>query len=141
MDLIKHTLVEARGLKLHVAEIGTGISQIPNVSSHIVTYFFMADHVHYLLTGPKVVLFLHGFPEIWYTWRYQMNAVAAAGYRAIAIDFRGYGLSEQPAEPEKGNFMDLVDDVVALLDTLGINKVIIRVFLWFFNDANLAFFY
>ena len=57
-----------------------------------------------------------------------MNAVAAAGYRAIAIDFRGYGLSEQPAEPEKGNFMDLVDDVVALLDTLGINKVIIRVF-------------
>jgi len=60
-----------------------------------------------------------------------MNAVAAAGYRAIAIDFRGYGLSEQPAEPEKGNFMDLVDDVVALLDTLGINKVIIRVFVWF----------
>jgi pimeloyl-ACP methyl ester carboxylesterase len=130
MDLIKHTLVEVRGLKLHVAEIGTGISQIPNVSSHIVTYFFMADHVH-LSTGPQVVLFLHGFPEIWYTWRYQMNAVAAAGYRAIAIDFRGYGLSEQPAEPEKGNFMDLVDDVVALLDTLGINKVIIRVFVWF----------
>ncbi|KAJ6884956.1 hypothetical protein NC652_031836 [Populus alba x Populus x berolinensis] len=96
MELIKHTLVEVRGLKLHVAEIGT---------------------------GPKVVLFLHGFPEIWYTWRYQMKAVAAAGYRAIAIDFRGYGLSEQPAEPEKGNFMDLVDDVVALLDTLGINKV------------------
>lgn len=96
MELIKHTLVEVRGLKLHVAEIGT---------------------------GPKVVLFLHGFPEIWYTWRYQMKAVAAAGYRAIAIDFRGYGLSEQPAEPEKGNFMDLVDDVVALLDTCGINKV------------------
>ncbi|KAJ6878177.1 bifunctional epoxide hydrolase 2-like [Populus alba x Populus x berolinensis] len=96
MELIKHTLVEVRGLKLHAAEIGN---------------------------GPNVVLFLHGFPEIWYTWRYQMKAVAAAGYRAIAIDFRGYGLSEQPAEPEKGNFMDLVDDVVALLDTLGINKV------------------
>ncbi|ONI17391.1 hypothetical protein PRUPE_3G156400 [Prunus persica] len=45
------------------------------------------------------------------------------GYRAIAIDFRGYGLSEQPAEPEKGTFKDLADDVVALLDSLGINKV------------------
>ncbi|KAJ8768516.1 hypothetical protein K2173_022611 [Erythroxylum novogranatense] len=52
-----------------------------------------------------------------------MVAVANAGYKAIAIDYRGYGLSEQPAEPEKGKFMDLVDDVVALLDTLGISKV------------------
>ncbi|KAJ8749139.1 hypothetical protein K2173_013746 [Erythroxylum novogranatense] len=96
MEQIKHSHVDVRGLKLHVAEIGA---------------------------GPKAVLFLHGFPEIWYSWRHQMIAVAEAGYRAIAIDFRGYGLSEQPAEPEKGGFMDLVDDVVALLDTLGIAKV------------------
>ncbi|XP_038704256.1 bifunctional epoxide hydrolase 2-like [Tripterygium wilfordii] len=95
MEQIKHTHVEVRGLKLHVAEIGT---------------------------GPKVVLFLHGFPEIWYTWRLQMIAVADAGYRAIAIDFRGYGLSEQPSEPEKGSFLDLVEDIVALLDALGISK-------------------
>ncbi|KAF2283218.1 hypothetical protein GH714_043556 [Hevea brasiliensis] len=96
MEQIKHTHVQVRGLRLHVAEIGT---------------------------GTKVVLFLHGFPEIWYTWRHQMVAVAEAGYRAIAIDFRGYGLSDQPPEPEKGTLMDLVDDVVALLDTLGISKV------------------
>ncbi|EEF44462.1 epoxide hydrolase A [Ricinus communis] len=96
MEQIKHNHVEVRGLKLHVAEIGT---------------------------GSKVVLFLHGFPEIWYTWRHQMIAVASSGYRAIAIDFRGYGLSEQPPEPEKGSFLDLVDDIVALLDTLGIDKV------------------
>ncbi|XP_021829951.1 bifunctional epoxide hydrolase 2-like [Prunus avium] len=95
MEQIQHRNVEVRGLKLHVAEIGH---------------------------GPKVVLFLHGFPEIWYTWRHQMLAVANKGYRAIAIDFRGYGLSEQPAEPEKGTFKDLADDVVALLDSLGINK-------------------
>lgn len=52
-----------------------------------------------------------------------MIAVADAGYRAIAIDYRGYGLSDQPPEPEKGTHMDLVDDIVALLDTLGISKV------------------
>ncbi|KAH0969460.1 hypothetical protein GBA52_028688 [Prunus armeniaca] len=56
------------------------------------------------------------------TWRHQMLAVANKGYRAIAIDFRGYGLSEQPVESEKGTFKDLADDVVALLDSLGINK-------------------
>ncbi|KAH8490422.1 hypothetical protein H0E87_022813 [Populus deltoides] len=95
MEHINHTHVEVNGLKLHVAEIGT---------------------------GPKVVLFLHGFPQIWYTWRYQMIAVAKAGYRAIAYDFRGYGLSELPAEPEKGGFIDLVEDTIALLDTLGISK-------------------
>lgn len=52
-----------------------------------------------------------------------MIAVANAGYRAIAIDFRGYGLSDQPAEPEKATFNDLVEDIVSLLDSLGINKV------------------
>ncbi|KAI4333979.1 hypothetical protein L6164_018723 [Bauhinia variegata] len=98
MENIKHSHVEVRGLKLHVAEIGS---------------------------GPKSVLFLHGFPEIWYTWRYQMIAVANAGYRAIAIDFRGYGLSEQPSEPEKGTMYDLVDDIVALLDSLSISKVFV----------------
>ena len=55
-----------------------------------------------------------------------MIAVANSGYRAIAIDFRGYGLSDQPSEPEKANFNDLVDDVVALLDSLGISKVFIN---------------
>lgn len=51
-----------------------------------------------------------------------MIGVADAGYRAIAIDFRGYGLSDQPLDPEKGSFADLVEDVVALLDALGIAK-------------------
>ncbi|KAI5339120.1 hypothetical protein L3X38_018392 [Prunus dulcis] len=98
MEQIQHRHVQVRGVKLHVAEIGS---------------------------GPKVVLFLHGFPEIWYTWRHQMVAVANKGHRAIAIDFRGYGLSEQPAEPEKATFKDLIDDVVALLDSLSIDKAVL----------------
>ncbi|PON87836.1 Epoxide hydrolase-like [Trema orientale] len=95
MENIEHKQVEVKGLKLHVAEIGS---------------------------GPKVVVFLHGFPEIWYTWRHQMVALANTGYRAIAFDFRGYGLSDQPAEPENATFRDLIDDVVGLLDSLAINK-------------------
>lgn len=96
MEEIQHKHVEVRGLKLHIAEIGS---------------------------GPKVVLFLHGFPEIWYSWRHQMIAVAKAGYRAIAMDFRGYGLSDLPAEPEKSTFSDFAEDVIGLLDSLGIPKV------------------
>jgi len=52
-----------------------------------------------------------------------MIAAASAGYQAIAFDFRGYGLSEHPAEPEKAKLLDLVDDVVGLIDSLSITKV------------------
>jgi pimeloyl-ACP methyl ester carboxylesterase len=69
------------------------------------------------------VVFLHGFPEIWYTWRHQMLAVAAAGYRAIAPDSRGYGLSDQPPEDEVATWENLVADVLGILDALSIPKV------------------
>ena len=52
-----------------------------------------------------------------------MISVANAGYRAIAFDFRGYGLSEQPVEPEKETMFDLVPEVVGLLDAINISKV------------------
>ncbi|CAA6675565.1 unnamed protein product [Spirodela intermedia] len=59
-----------------------------------------------VIRGFRVVVFLHGFPEIWYSWRHQMIAVADAGFRAIAPDFRGYGLSQQPPEPENASWSD-----------------------------------
>ncbi|KAJ0735055.1 putative soluble epoxide hydrolase [Helianthus annuus] len=99
MDQITHRFVQVNGLKLHVAEIG--------------------------LESSPVVIFLHGFPEIWYTWRHQMTAVAKAGFRAIAPDFRGYGLSESPAEPEKATFADLINDTASILDSLNISKVFV----------------
>lgn len=71
------------------------------------------------------VVFLHGFPEIWYTWRHQMLAVAEAGYRAIAPDLRGYGLSEQPKDPENAEWDDLVHDLLAILDSLKIPKAFV----------------
>jgi pimeloyl-ACP methyl ester carboxylesterase len=129
MENIKHSHVEVKGLKLHVAEIGTGTSKL---LYHI--FFFLIDsfpkyyNTIFVFSGEKAVVFLHGFPEIWYTWRHQMIAVANAGYRAIAFDFRGYGLSEHPAEPEKATLMDLVHEVKDLLDSLGINKVRVKIF-------------
>ncbi|KAK2383019.1 epoxide hydrolase A [Trifolium repens] len=96
MDEIQHKFVNVGALKLHIAEIGT---------------------------GPNVVVFLHGFPEIWYSWRHQIIAVAGAGFRAIAPDYRGYGLSDPPPEPEKTTFTDLLDDLLAILDALALSKV------------------
>ncbi|XP_009780367.1 epoxide hydrolase 2-like isoform X1 [Nicotiana sylvestris] len=96
MEEIKHKFIEVNGLKLHVAEIGSESS--------------------------PAVVFLHGFPEIWYSWRYQMIAMAKAGFRAIAFDYRGYGLSEQPTEPEKTTFLDFDNDLLELLDALNIPK-------------------
>ncbi|XP_060194383.1 uncharacterized protein LOC132623621 isoform X1 [Lycium barbarum] len=96
MEEIEHKYIEVNGLKLHIAETGSGHS--------------------------PVVVFLHGFPGIWYSWRYQMIAVAKAGYRAIAPDFRGYGLSDQPPQPKKTTFLDLISDLLALLDVLSISK-------------------
>ncbi|KAK6264755.1 Alpha/beta hydrolase fold-1 - like 10 [Theobroma cacao] len=95
MDQIQHKHIDVRGVNLHVAEIGTGSS---------------------------VVVFLHGFPEIWYSWRHQMIAIAGAGYRAIAPDLRGYGLSGNHPEPEKASFNDFVDDTIAILDSFHIDK-------------------
>ncbi|XP_054814197.1 uncharacterized protein LOC129314797 isoform X3 [Prosopis cineraria] len=90
---------------------------------YVLAYAVFASLNNVLLGyGPKAVVFLHGFPEIWYTWRYQMIAAASAGYRAIAFDFRGYGLSDHPADPEKATLYDLVDEVAGLLDSLTITK-------------------
>lgn len=68
--------------------------------------------------GP-LVLFCHGWPESWYSWRQQMAAVAAAGYRAAAPDMRGYGGTDSPAEAEKFTMLHLVGDMVGLVAALG----------------------
>ena len=72
--------------------------------------------------GP-VVLFIHGFPELWYTWRHQINAVAARGYRAVAPDLRGYGDTDAPPSVTDYSIFSIVGDLIALLDALGQDKV------------------
>ncbi|KAG5559877.1 hypothetical protein RHGRI_003237 [Rhododendron griersonianum] len=63
METIEHKTITANGMKIHIAEKGQG----------------------------PLVLFLHGFPELWYSWRHQILYMAAQGYRAVAPDLRGYG--------------------------------------------------
>jgi pimeloyl-ACP methyl ester carboxylesterase len=53
-----------------------------------------------------------------------MLAVAAAGYRAVAPDWRGYGLSDQPPEPEAASYQDLQEDLLAIMDALSVPKVL-----------------
>lgn len=84
-------------------------------------------HVAYLAageTGP-LVLFCHGFPELALSWRHQLPAVAAAGFRAVAPDMRGYGDTGGPQEIEAYTVVDLVGDVVGLVKALGETQAII----------------
>ena len=68
--------------------------------------------------GPLVV-FVHGFPESWYSWRHQMGPVAEAGYTACAIDVRGYGGSDKPHPVEAYTLEALSGDVAELIATLS----------------------
>jgi epoxide hydrolase 4 len=72
--------------------------------------------------GPVVVL-LHGFPEFWYGWRHQIDALAAAGYRVVAPDQRGYNESDRPTRIAEYDLDRLAQDVIALGDGLGAAKL------------------
>ncbi|WP_433274739.1 alpha/beta fold hydrolase [Pseudonocardia xinjiangensis] len=74
-------------------------------------------------SGPPVI-FAHGFPELAYSWRHQIGAVAAAGYRAIAPDQRGYGRTSAPEGIDQYDILHLTGDLIALLDELGEEKAV-----------------
>ena len=74
--------------------------------------------------GPLVLL-CHGFPESWYSWRHQLPALAAAGYRAVAPDMRGYGGTDRPEPVEQYTQLHLVGDMVGVLDALGEETAVI----------------
>jgi pimeloyl-ACP methyl ester carboxylesterase len=90
-------VVDGSGIRMHVVEQGTG----------------------------PLVLLCHGFPESSYSWRHQLPALAAAGYRAVAPDMRGYGRTDAPAEVERYTQIHHVGDMVALLDALGEEQAVI----------------
>ncbi len=82
--------------------------------------------LHYVEAGegPLVVL-LHGFPEFWYSWRFQISALAGAGFRVVAPDMRGYNLSDKP-EGVKNYGLDLLArDVERLVGALGERRAVV----------------
>jgi pimeloyl-ACP methyl ester carboxylesterase len=95
MHAISHRSIATNGARIHVAECGSGPS----------------------------VLLVHGFPESWYSWRHQLPALADAGFRAIAIDVRGYGRSSKPVRVEDYRMLKNVADVVGIAQSLGRERV------------------
>ncbi|MEL7488852.1 MAG: alpha/beta hydrolase, partial [Pseudomonadota bacterium] len=79
--------------------------------------------VHEKGNGAPVVL-VHGWPEMAYSWKHQMTALAGAGYRAIAPDLRGFGASDAPKDRAAYDIVHLTDDLVAILDALDIEKAV-----------------
>lgn len=81
--------------------------------------------IHYVETGSgPLVIMIHGFPDYWYTWRHQMEGLKDA-YRVVAIDQRGYNLSDQPEGVENYDMSLLVSDVLAVIRHLGEEKAIV----------------
>ena len=84
--------------------------------------------IHFAALGPKngpLVVFVHGFPDFWYTWRSQMEALSAAGYRTVALDLRGYNLSDKPEGVENYDMRLLIGDVVAVIRAQSREKAIV----------------
>src|ERR1700679_1254996 len=74
--------------------------------------------------GP-MVLFVHGFPESWYSWRHQLPAVADAGFRAVAIDVRGYVRRAAPWEGAAYGILEHVSDNLGVIAALGEREAIL----------------
>ncbi len=97
MNEFSHGTVQANGIDIHYVEQGKG----------------------------ALVIFCHGFPESWYSWRHQLPAVADAGYRAVALDMRGYGQTTKPTAIESYSLSHLVGDVVGVVSALGEHKAVV----------------
>ena len=67
----------------------------------------------------KLIVCVHGFPELWYSWRHQIDRFSARGYRVAALDVRGYGGSSKPSEISAYRMRNLTADVAAVIDRLG----------------------
>src|SRR5437588_4615371 len=90
MTEIKHRTIDTNRIKMHNAEASEG----------------------------PLELMLHGFPELWYSWRHQLPELAAAGYHAVAPDVRGYGRTDAPKEIETYSMKQMTADAVGVLAAL-----------------------
>lgn len=82
--------------------------------------------LHYVEAGPedgRLVVLLHGFPEFWYSWRAQIEALSEAGYRVAAPDLRGYNLSDKPADGY--DVPNLVEDIAGFIRALGRESAVV----------------
>jgi pimeloyl-ACP methyl ester carboxylesterase len=97
VDSFEHSQIEANSISIHAVSVGQG----------------------------PLVVFCHGFPESWYSWRHQLPAVAAAGFRAVALDMRGYGGTTAPPAVGDYSLSHLVGDVVGAVAALGETQAVV----------------
>ncbi|MFT5116468.1 MAG: pimeloyl-ACP methyl ester carboxylesterase [Parasphingorhabdus sp.] len=82
--------------------------------------------IHYVEAGSgPLVIFCHGFPESWYSWRHQLLAISQAGYHAVAMDMRGYGRTSRPQAVDAYVISELVADVSGLVTELGYRSAVV----------------
>ncbi len=93
----KHSVIDVNNIKIHVAEMGEG----------------------------PLVLLLHGFPELWYSWRNQLPALADAGYHAVAFDLRGFGGTSAPPNVEAYRVDNQCGDIAGLIDYFGSENAVV----------------
>ena len=96
MENIEFKFVQSNGIKIRLAMMGDG----------------------------PLVIFCHGWPESWYSYRHQLPVIAAAGFKAVAYDVRGYGESDKPFEIEAYTMKNMTNDVIGIIDALGYDTAI-----------------
>jgi pimeloyl-ACP methyl ester carboxylesterase len=96
-DALEHNQIDANGRSIHTVSVGEG----------------------------PLVVFCHGFPESWYSWRHQLPVVAAAGFRAVALDMRGYGGTTAPEATDAYTLSHMVGDVVGVVAALGERRAVV----------------
>jgi pimeloyl-ACP methyl ester carboxylesterase len=97
VDAFEHNQVDANGISIHTVSVGEG----------------------------PLVVFCHGFPESWYSWRHQLPVVAAAGFRAVALDMRGYGRTTAPEATGAYTLSHMIGDVVGVVAALGERQAVV----------------
>jgi pimeloyl-ACP methyl ester carboxylesterase len=92
-----HSTIAVNNIQIHIAEMGDG----------------------------PLVLFLHGFPELWYSWRHQLPVIAANGYHAVAMDMRGFGGTDRPLAREAYSIRELCGDLTGVMDHFGADDAVV----------------
>ncbi len=95
--ITRHVFMDSNGIRFHLTDTGHGFP----------------------------IILLHGFPELWYSWRKQIDALAPAGFRLIAPDLRGYGGTDAPEDVDSYVTSNLCEDLLGICDNLGLDKAAI----------------
>lgn len=104
-DRVEHGYADSNGVKIHYAALGPAAGPTSG-------------------QAPLIVM-IHGFPDFWYSWRKQMQALADSGYRTVAVDLRGYNLSDKPKGVENYAMPLLVGDVAAVIKAEKAERAVI----------------